>query len=62
MPHERRIRALRSAVIATVIGALSLGSLFVARPAAADDEITYGEVRSQFEAAEGAGSVIDPLA
>ena len=62
MPHERRIRALRPAVIAAVIGALSLGSLFIARPAAADDEITYGDVLSHFQAAEGAGSVIDQFA
>jgi hypothetical protein len=62
MPRDHRIRTFGSALATAVIGTLSFAMLAVASPAAADDDITYGDVRAHFQASEGAGSMIDLLA
>ena len=62
MPLDHRIPRRRSALLGALIGALMLVPLAVATPAAADDEITYGDVVAHFQASEGAGGVIDSLA
>lgn len=62
MPLDHRIHRLRAAAVSAVVGVLGLMSLAVAGPAAADDEVTYGDVVAHFQASEGAGGMIDLLA
>ena len=61
MRLDHRSRGLRTAfsavVCATVIACHGLAS-----PAAADEDVTYGDVVAHFQASEGAGSLIDLLA
>lgn len=59
MPLDHRIPRRRPALLGALIGALLLVPFAAANPAAADDEITYGDVVAHFQASEGAGGVID---